>query len=196
MPGPSLEVVTPPAAEPVTLAELKAHLRIDWDDEDAALAGFLTAAREQFERRAGRAVLPTQVRERFAGWPPGRRLPLSAAPALSVQAVSYRDAGDAEQVLAGWAGETPADPAVVLLPDGLALPPLSPARLRPVSVAYTAGWPTAAAVPEIVKVAIKLLAGHYYACREAYQAGPEGRPVAMGFQAVCDQFWTGLTWGA
>ena len=38
-----LELATPPASEPVTLAEAKAHLRLEIDDDDALVAGLITA---------------------------------------------------------------------------------------------------------------------------------------------------------
>lgn len=58
-----------PAAEPVPVAELRAFLRLDRDDEDALLARLLRAAREDVERRtglfvaerSGRLVLPAGV---------------------------------------------------------------------------------------------------------------------------------------
>ena len=197
MPGPLLEVVTPPAAEPVTLADLKAHLRIDWADEDAQLTQFVAAARQMFERKAGRVVLPTVVRERLAGWPESRLYCLQAAPVLSVQSVVYRDPADADVTLGLWRCQVPAEPATLRFRDSLAYPALHPEYPRPVAVTYTAGWADAAAVPEVVKAAIRLLAGHYYANREAYTAGgSDQRAVPFGFTAVCDHYWTGLDWGA
>jgi uncharacterized phiE125 gp8 family phage protein len=192
---PRVEIVTPPAAEPVTVAEFKSHLRLDWDDEDAQLPGFITAARQVFERRAGRAVLPTVVREAVAGWPCSRRLPLTAAPVLSVQSVTYRDPLDAEQTLAGWRADVPAEYGTLVFPDALALPRLSADRTHPVSVTYTAGWADPAAVPAVVKAAVRLLAAHYYAVREEYTPA-EVKLVPMGFGHIVDMYWTGLNWGA
>ena len=48
-----------PAAEPVTLADAKAHLRISHDSEDALLQGLIRAAREDLERAAGIALINT-----------------------------------------------------------------------------------------------------------------------------------------
>jgi uncharacterized phiE125 gp8 family phage protein len=43
----------PPLAEPVTLADLKAHLRIDANDEDDLLEGLIRVARAHLEAVTG-----------------------------------------------------------------------------------------------------------------------------------------------
>lgn len=43
----------PPAAEPVTLADVKSWCRIDRDDEDALISGLVRAARLQIESETG-----------------------------------------------------------------------------------------------------------------------------------------------
>src|SRR4051794_14941562 len=83
----SIEVVTPPAEEPVSLDELKLQTRVDNAEEDALLSSYIAAAREAFEHLTdGRVIVATTYREHFASWgelggicPPwayGRTLPL------------------------------------------------------------------------------------------------------------------------
>src|SRR4051812_27819563 len=60
----ALTVTTPPASEPVTAAELAAHLKLNTGTaEYDALTGFIKAARELFERHTGRILLPTVFRQ-------------------------------------------------------------------------------------------------------------------------------------
>ena len=51
-----LRTVAPATVEPVTLAEAKAHLRIDDNDSDTLVSACITAAREVVERQTGYAL--------------------------------------------------------------------------------------------------------------------------------------------
>ena len=55
MTGLSLQLVTPPVAEPVTLAQAKQQCRVDFTDDDALFAVYITAARQYCERYTHRA---------------------------------------------------------------------------------------------------------------------------------------------
>ena len=59
-----LKLITPPAIEPVSLPEIKQHLRIDSDLEDALLLDFITAAREYCESYQNRVFI-TQTWDLF-----------------------------------------------------------------------------------------------------------------------------------
>ena len=66
----SLSIVTDITSEPVSLDECKAHLRIDFDDDDAYLAGCITAAREWVEGQTKKVLMPrTYDYEIDWGWP-------------------------------------------------------------------------------------------------------------------------------
>jgi Phage gp6-like head-tail connector protein len=53
--------LSPPLAEPLTLAEVRMHLRLDADDEDDLLVALITVAREHLERETGLVRQVTDV---------------------------------------------------------------------------------------------------------------------------------------
>lgn len=128
-----IDVVTPAAAEPVTLDEAKAHLRVVHDSDDLLIAGQVSAAREHIERLIGYPVVTTVLRATLDCWPPVIVLP--RCPIASVDAVEYTDAAGADQVL-------PTTDYVVDLSGG-------GARIRP---AFGKSWPTLRAAPAAVRV--------------------------------------------
>lgn len=62
-------LIAPPAAEPVTLAEARAWLRVDTNDEDAAIASLIAAARMLVEAATRRALVTQSWRVILDAWP-------------------------------------------------------------------------------------------------------------------------------
>ena len=53
----SLQLISPPSAEPVTLADAKLHLKVDTTDDDALITRLIAAARARAEWHTGRALV-------------------------------------------------------------------------------------------------------------------------------------------
>jgi uncharacterized phiE125 gp8 family phage protein len=147
-------VTTAPAEEPVTLEEAKLFLRVDGSDEDALITSLITVARQVCEAYAGLSFI-TQTRsvklDRFSG---DLALPYGPVDPDSIE-VEYIDSDDADQTL---------DPAsyYIDVQSGLAKLrvnsdgwPGTNRTLNNVVVTYDAGYENAAAVPEVIKLAIK-----------------------------------------
>ena len=89
-------LITAPATEPVTLNELKAHLRYESDAEDNLLERLISTARAHVEA-ATRRVMITQVwRAYLDRWPAKRKVLLPISPVAEIAEVRvFNDAGEA-----------------------------------------------------------------------------------------------------
>ena len=160
----SLVPLAVPAQEPVSLADAKAHLRVDVPDDDALISRLITGARSELERNLGRALITQTWTYWLDAWPAGFAVPLPLAPVQSVEQVRIYAVDDTFFVL----------PAGGYLLDGLGAPPRLIRRgaqawlqpLRPgngIAIDFTAGHgsqPTD--VPAALRIALLVLIGHWY----------------------------------
>lgn len=193
----NVERITTPAA-PLTAAEVRAHLRLNDTSEDALLDEFIDAAVARFEDETKRPVLTATFRQYLARWP--QAIVLGRGGVTAVSSISRVISDSVIELLSGYVVDlntTPARvtlkavPNLVVTADGVTRTPCG-------YVEFTAGWANAAAVPRDVRTALKLLAGHFYANREAYRDSAfEMRELPAGFASVCDKYRLGLTgpWG-
>ena len=164
----AVTVVTAPNLV-VTVAEAKAHLRVDASDHDTQIEAFIAAAIANLDgpagwlgRSIGSQVL-NLVMDHTAFGRSSFRVP--SGPVITLTSVKYIDTDGVEQTLAA---ET-----YTLLVDGrVALAynqswPSVRCQSDAVRVRYTAGY---AAVPAPIKAAILMMVADMYANREAQMA--------------------------
>ena len=176
-----------PAAEPVTLADLKAHLRLESDGEDDLIAGLIGAAREDFEATTGTVLVEQSWRLTLDRWPASHMVLLRRCPVREVVSVTTYGQDGAAAIL---------DPAACLL-DAHAQParllfsqtPATGAAMNGIEIDFTAGYgETGADVPDLAKRAVTLLAAHWFEFRAAF--GPESQPVSYprGYRTIIAPF--------
>ena len=188
----SLKLVTPAAALAVSLAEAKAHLRVDSTDEDTLITSMITAATETAEQITGRAIMPQTWELTLDEFP--AVIELTRVPVAAVTSLTYTDTAGATQTLAsgayrlrvaddyGFAAVVPAYDTE--WPDTLD-------DTEVVKVRFTAGYANAAAVPEPIKAWIKLTVSAMYENREAesYSTRAVSTTVKMSFvDALLDRY--------
>lgn len=164
----SLLLTSGPLVEPVSLAEARAHLRIDTTDEDAYIASLITTSRLHIETALDVALVRQQWSLFLDAWPAARPLTLPLRPVIALDAVrTFSSQGE----------------PTTYEPDAFELDAVSsPARLyrkpqtrlagpfrtaNAIEIAFTAGYGSAAAdVPAPMRQALLLLIAHWYEHRE------------------------------
>lgn len=164
----SIRRVTAPATLPVTLAQAKAHLRVDHSDEDDLITALISAAVEHFDGVGilGRAMVTQSWAECFDAVSTVARLGMG--PFLSLTSVQYYDTDNASQTA------TLADFETWILGDYVLAKPIPGAswpatysRPDAIKITYQAGFGDADDVPTTIKQAILLTVAHWYEHRMA-----------------------------
>lgn len=167
----TIKRTTDAATEPVTTDELKVHMRIGYTNEDALIASLITAARQHIEELVGRAFIDqTWTLKIDYGFPAEIHLPRS--PLSSVTTFTYVDQQGTSQTVPAdrYTVDSDSEPARIYEARDKTWPTTWSEPLA-VTVVYVAGYGSSADdVPDWAKVAIKLLAAHWFRNRET--AGP------------------------
>jgi uncharacterized phiE125 gp8 family phage protein len=170
----ALTLVTPPAAEPIELAEAKLHLRVDGTDEDALITAAIVAARQHAEDYTGRALLPQTWEQTLDSWPWGphardRTVYLQRAPLVAVEWVKYVDEAGALQTWdsALWQAPASSGPGRLRPAYGECFPAIRCGDLDAVTIRFEAGYADAASIPRPIIHGILVLLTTLYEARGA-----------------------------
>ncbi len=173
-------LITAAAVAPVSLEQVKAHLRIDHSDEDPSLQTYIDAATGWLggpNGILGKTLVGETWRQTYAAFVSPLVLAATPNPVASVTQVRYRGIDGVQQVLdeTAWsliygpvAGETGSFYQIVA-PTGQSWPPTA-ADDDAVWVDYVAGYGEPSQVPAPIRQAILLLVGDFYAHRETSDA--------------------------
>lgn len=181
-------LVTPPAVEPLTLAEAKTYLRVDTTDDDALIGALIVSARMMVEQRTQR-VLITQgwrmVMDRFAD---PFFITVTVSPFQTLQALKvYNKDGtftliDPSQYLV----DTNSTFARVCLLNGLAQPTQA---IMGITLDFTAGYGnTSANVPEPLRQAMRELIYQWYDNRGDILQGSEANHFPAIVQTLLEPY--------
>lgn len=164
--------VVRPILEPVSLAELKLHLRIDHSDEDELLKSILLTARETVENFTARALLTQTWDYCLNYWPDGDFIELPYGNLQSVTSVKYKDSDGTETTLTettDYLVETNKEQkGRIVLPYGESWPSDTLYPSNPITIRFVCGWTKATDVPSSIKSALLLLAADSYNMREIH----------------------------
>jgi len=178
-------LITPPALEPVSLTDAKAHLRLDTSDDDALVTAEIVAARVHVEAMTRRVLIEQGWRIYFDGWPKRRVVKIPVAPLISLDSVTvYDEAGDPVVVDPGnYEVDTVAVPGRLFLASPV--PVLVGRAVNGIEIDVTAGYgPSSVDVPAPLRQAIMMLVAHWYEHRGPAGHDQAGDTPPAGFEAL------------
>lgn len=166
----SLKLITAPIAEPITLDDAKAHLRVTGSDDDAYITALIVAARQGAEHVTGRTLMAQTLELALDGFDDVIKLP--RPPLTSITSVKYLDESGSLTTM---------DAIAYLLDDHSEQARLLPAygtswpatrtQANAVLIRYVAGYASAATVPQEIKNWMLLRIGMLYENRESVVPG-------------------------
>ena len=191
----TLKQATAPASEPITLAEAKLHLRVDFDDDDTLIAGQIVTAREVVEGIARRALISQSWDLVLDAFPGERYIELPLPPLQSVTSVIYVDEDGDEHTFSStnYVVDTYREPGRLVLTSSASWPSDTLQETAGVRVRFVAGFgDDGDDVPAKYKQAILLMVGHYYEHREAVSDERLLETLPVGVQAL---LWVDRNYG-
>lgn len=176
-------LLTPPAVEPVTLAEMKDYLRISSASEDDLLTGLIATARETVEKLTGTALVSQSWRLYLDDWPQQGIVRIPCYPIALIAAVTaYGPEGDPTVI---DAGDIFLDASLRPARLYLASPAIALRPMNGMEIDFVAGFGEAGTdVPDGLRRAIKVLVAHCYEFRGAAAAQDQPMSFPPGFDRL------------
>jgi len=185
-----------PTAQPVTVGQMRSHLRLSGYEEDALVTAAISAAVSLIEAETRRALITQTWRASIPGvWTDNDPVFLPRPRLIELSSVQFRDAAGA------WTNHTDyrlmdsSEPASIWLtscPAAVATPDHDLDAVW--RVTYTAGYgPQHGNVPDSLCAAVKLLAAHLFENREAMITGTIATTLPLGVDRLIAPFR--VPWG-
>jgi len=163
----SWQITVEPATEPITLVEAKAHLRVDFSDEDDYIDTLIVSARRYCEAYCNRVFITQTWRQNLSEWV--NPIQLKVNPVISVTSLKYYDTDETQQTITDNANNYQKDlnSDVAKIYEGLVNTfPAIGSTINPIEIITVCGYGAAADVPDDIKHAIKLMVSWMYENRE------------------------------
>jgi uncharacterized phiE125 gp8 family phage protein len=168
----SLVLTAAPAVEPVTLADAKAHCRVDGTAEDAFIDSLIVTSRLHIEAALDLALVTQSWTLRLDRWPDGREVSLPLRPIQSIDEIAITGIDGVPAPLASdsyWLDGNGTPPRLIAKSSGFPEPGVTALGIE---IAFTAGFgATASDVPQAIRLALLMLIAHWFENREPVAAG-------------------------
>jgi len=190
----ALTLSTAPAAEPVLLADAKAHMREDLDlaANNTLITALVKASKDKIEELTARRLIDQTWLWTLDAWPEQDFLRLPLAPLDSITSITTIDREGASEVFdaTNYIVDPRNKPGRIVLKDGIQWP--SPAgtlkEINGIEILLKVGYGTAGTdAPEGLLWAIKTLTAHLYENREPF-APIQLKSVPMSVRALIEPY--------
>ncbi len=169
----ALLLITPPTAEPVTLTDAKAHLRLTIPDDDTYITTLITTARRAVENRFAISLLQQSWALFADTWPQDGAFHIPLWPVLSVDGLTSFADDDTPSTIdpSNFFLDAATRPSRLALRQGRVFAP--PGRkINGLKLSFTSGFgATAANVPAEIKQALMAIVADWYQNRGDDQGG-------------------------
>lgn len=184
---------TAPALPPVTVAELKSHLDITFDDNDTLLGiyiGAATALIDGYSGTLGRALITQTWKQVLPEFPVGLELRLKPGNVQSITNIKYYDVDNAEQTFSSASYTLRnLDKGYVASLNVDAAWPATYNRVDAITLTWVAGYGTlVSTVPDSIRLAILQTCAHWFENRETVNVGNITSKIPMMAETLLAPF--------
>lgn len=178
----TLVLSQPPLSEPVTLDEVKAHLRVDHKGENDLLNSLIATARTFLESQTQLALMTQIWRLCLDHWPNDHCVMLHKSPVQSIDQIEQFDANGDGQIIS----------TSEMLLDGNAHPArlytnrqsMPEQAINGIEITFTAGFNSASEVPDMLKRALLIHTAQMYEFRGVVSPNMQPAAVPQGYAAL------------
>jgi uncharacterized phiE125 gp8 family phage protein len=162
-------LTTPPSVEPLTLAEVKTHLRVTHGDDDIFISTLIASARRMIEQRYGLAVMQQSWSVFQDQWPEDGLFDLPLFPVQSITDLKTYGDDDVAATIdpAHYYLDAVSRPSRLVLRRGRTVQPPG-RRVNGIEIKLVAGFTS---TPQTIKQALLIVIGDWYANRGDVDAG-------------------------
>jgi len=164
-----LSLVAAPSVEPVTLSDVKGHLRgIVGTGEDNLLQSLISAVTKKVEAHINRAIIDQTWSASYDDVPVVNMFEIPRSPLKSIVSIHAFDVLNGATLVpsSSFFVDTASDPGRIVLSDGASWPSITARQVNSFVVQFVAGYGLRDDVPADIKQAILQSVGFFYKNRE------------------------------